>query len=287
MNSIDVSPSDGFSHVYNSMNESISNANPLVLISLSAIIIIYFIIFSYLGYTPGYAASQKQSRGLTFIEIVMWGLIIFLVLINGIQYFFKIDVQTAIKNLFIGKPEVDIKISPEDESIISSGKKEKSASSPGGVSQVFNIPGNEYTFEEAKALCKAYGSKIATYNQIEDAYKSGAEWCNYGWSKDQMALFPTQKKTWSKLQKIKGHEHNCGRPGINGGYIKNQNVRFGVNCFGSKPNMTEEEEILMETSTPYPLTESDKKINKLVDKYKKNLDSVLVSPFNYDSWNKV
>ena len=287
MNSIDVSPSDGFSHVYNSMNESISNANPLVLISLSAIIIIYFIIFSYLGYTPGYSASQKQTRGLTFIEIVMWGLIIFLVLINGIQYFFKIDVQTAIKNLFIGKPEIDIKISPEDESIISSGEKEKSSSSPGGVSQVFNIPGNEYTFEEAKALCKAYGSKIATYNQIEDAYKSGAEWCNYGWSKDQMALFPTQKKTWSKLQKIKGHEHNCGRPGINGGYIKNQNVRFGVNCLGSKPNMTEEEEILMETSTPYPLTESDKKINKLVDKYKKNLDSVLVSPFNYDSWNKV
>jgi hypothetical protein len=31
-----------------------------------------------------------------------------------------------------------------------------------------------------------------------------------------MALFPTQKETWDKLQKIKGHEHDCGRPGING-----------------------------------------------------------------------
>ena len=114
MNSIDVSPSDGFSHIYNSMNDSLSNANPLVLISLSAIIVVYFIIFSYLGYSPGYSASQQQSKGLKFIEIVMWGLIIFLVLINGIQYFFKIDVQTAIKNLFLGKPEIDIKISPED-----------------------------------------------------------------------------------------------------------------------------------------------------------------------------
>ena len=285
MNSIDVSPSSGFSHIYNSMNESISHANPLVLVALSAIVIIYFIIFSYLGYSPGYSASQQQSKGLKFIEIVMWGLIIFLVLINGIQYFFKIDVQTAIKNLFLGKPEIDIKISPEDEVKTSSDKKKSKSSSI--VSQVFNIPGNEYTFEEAKALCKAYGSEIATYNQIEDAYKSGAEWCNYGWSKDQMALFPTQKKTWNKLQKIKGHEHNCGRPGINGGFIKNPNVRFGVNCYGKKPNITEEEQILMDNSTPYPLTESEKKINKLVEKYKKNLDSILVSPFNYDSWNNI
>lgn len=286
MNSIDVSPSDGFSHIYNSMNESISHANPLVLISLSAIIVVYFIIFSYLGYTPGYAASQTQTRGLTFIEIVMWGLIIFLVLINGIQYFFKIDVQTAIKNLFKGKPEIDIKISPEDESIITSDEKGKS-DSPSAVSQVFNIPGNEYTFDEAKALCKAYSSEMATYNQIENAYKSGAEWCNYGWSKDQMALFPTQKKTWKKLQKIKGHEHNCGRPGINGGYIKNPNVRFGANCYGNKPNITEDEQILMDTSTPYPLTQSEKKMNKLVEKYKKNLSAILVSPFNYDSWNSM
>ena len=286
MNSIDVSPSDGFSHIYNSMNESMTHTNPLVLISLSAIIIVYFIIFSYLGYTPGYSASQQQSRGLTFIEIVMWGLIIFLVLINGIQYFFKIDVQTAIKNLFKGKPEIDIKISPVDESIISSDKKRKPNSSVGS-SQVFNVPGNEYTFEEAKALCKAYSSEIATYNQIENAYKSGAEWCNYGWSKDQMALFPTQKKTWKNLQKIKGHKHNCGRPGINGGYIKNPNVRFGVNCYGNKPNITEDEQILMDTSTPYPLTQSEKKINKLVDKYKKNLSGILVSPFNYDSWNSM
>ena len=282
MNSIDVSPSSGFSHIYNSMNESISHANPLVLVALSAIVIIYFIIFSYLGYSPGYSASQQQSKvkiyrnsnvGFDYIlSINKWNTI-----------FFKIDVQTAIKNLFLGKPEIDIEISPEDEVKTSSDKKKSSSI----VSQVFNIPGNEYTFEEAKALCKAYGSEIATYNQIEDAYKSGAEWCNYGWSKDQMALFPTQKKTWNKLQKIKGHEHNCGRPGINGGFIKNPNVRFGVNCYGKKPNITEEEQILMDNSTPYPLTESEKKINKLVEKYKKNLDSILVSPFNYDSWNNI
>ena len=102
-----------------------------------------------------------------------------------------------------------------------------------------------------------------------------------------MALFPTQKSTWHKLQKIKGHKHDCGRPGINGGYIDNPNVRFGVNCYGNKPEITPEEQKLMDNATPYPLTEEDIKINKMVEKYKKNLDNILVSPFNYKNWNKI
>ena len=292
MNSVNVSPSSGFSHVYDSMNNTISNkANPLVLVALTAIIIFYFVVFSYLGYNVQYPQAP-QSGGMRFIEIVMWGLVVFLVLINGIQYFFKIDVKTAVKNVFSGKPEVDIKIEPEEEL---KGKKKKGTSNPtndpnpgvGGFGEVFNIPGNEYTYEQGKALCKAYGAKLASYNQVEDAYKSGAEWCNYGWSDSQLALFPTQKSTWHNLQKIKGHEHNCGRPGINGGYIKNPNVRFGVNCYGNKPNITSEEQKLMKNSTPYPLTKEDKYINRLVEKYKKNLTSLLVSPFNYKSWNRI
>ena len=115
MNSVDVSPSSGFSHIYDSMNNSLSTTNPLVLIALTLIIIFYFIVFSYLGYTVSY--PQQESGGIKFIEIVMWGLIVFLVLINGIQYFFQIDVKTAINNLFKGTPEVDIKIEPEEKFI--------------------------------------------------------------------------------------------------------------------------------------------------------------------------
>ena len=301
MNSVDVSPSNGFSQVYDSMNNSFGTANPLVLLALSLIIIFYFIVFSYLGYNLSMPV-QQESGGMKFIEIVMWGLIVFLILINGIQYFFKIDVQTAVKNLFKGKPEVDIKIGPEEKLLESTtGKAEKAGKNivneleadlglgnlgvGDGGGQVFNIPGNEYTYEQSKALCKAYGSKLASYTQIEDAYKSGAEWCNYGWSENQMALYPTQKTTWHKLQKIRGHKHDCGRPGVNGGFIKNKNVRFGVNCYGNKPQITEEEQKLMNNATPYPLTPEDRKINKLVKKYKKNLSSILVSPFNYTSWN--
>lgn len=299
MDNVNVSPSDGFSQVYDSMNTKfVENANPIVLVMLSVIIIFYFVVFSYLGYSV--TPAPTQSTGMKFIEIVMWGLLIFLVLINGIQYFFQIDIETAIKNLFKPIPEVDVKIKPEKQYVEKKGKalvdelekdlglgNLKGIGGRGGGKQVFNVPGNKYTYHEAKALCKAYGAKLATYSQIENAYKSGAEWCNYGWSEDQMALYPTQISTWRKLKKIKGHEHDCGRPGVNGGFIKNKRVRFGVNCYGNKPSATEEEEDLMKVATPYPLTPKDRKMNKLVKKYKKNLDSILVSPFNYKNWFQV
>lgn len=287
---VDVSSSDGFSHIYNSMNNSMATTNPIVLIILTGIIVVYFFIFSYLGYTPGTpSAPGPSSMGLTIIEIIMWGLIIFLVLINGLQYFFQIDIKTAVKNLFQGTPEVDIQIKPETKyegkSLAGELEKDLGLSNLKGNrnsgslnNQVFNIPGNDYTFNDASALCKAYGGELATYSQIENAYKSGAEWCNYGWSKDQMAYYPTQKTTWHKLQKIKGHKHDCGRPGINGGYIKNPNVRFGVNCFGPKPSITEEEQDIMNNAVPYPLTPEERQIKQKADKYKKNMAQILVSP---------
>ena len=299
MDSIDVSPTQGFSHIYDRMNNVIGQTNPMILTVLSVIIIFYFVIFSYLGYTASNSTGYAQSRGLGIIEIIMWGLIIFLVLINGIQYFFKIDVNANISNIFNKTPELDLTISPEEKLVEKGGKKgsEKSKDKAKsdddeeklettGSGEVFNIPGNEYTYTDAKALCKAYGGDLASYTQIENAYKSGAEWCNYGWSSNQMALYPTQKVTWNKLQKIKGHEHTCGRPGVNGGYIKNKNVRFGVNCFAPKPKITEEEQTLMDNATPYPLTPDELKVNNMTHKYKKNLHSILLSPFNYDKWTQ-
>ena len=105
--------------------------------------------------------------------------------------------------------------------------------------EVFNVSNNLYTYEDAQAVCSAFGAKIANYDQIENAYNNGAEWCSYGWSEDQMAYFPTQKSTWDKLQKKPKHKNNCGRPGVNGGYIANPYVKFGVNCYGKKPKATD------------------------------------------------
>jgi hypothetical protein len=292
---VDVSSSDGFSHIYNSMNKSLVKTNPIVLIILTSIIVIYFFIFTYLGYTPGASVSSgPNSMGLTIIEIIMWGLIIFLVLINGLQYFFQIDIKTAVRNLFLGTPEVDIQIKPEakyegEKKLVGELEKDLGLSKEkdSSTNQVFNIPQNNYTYEDATAICKAFGADLATYSQIEDAYKSGAEWCNYGWSANQMAYYPTQKTTWDKLQKIKGHKHDCGRPGINGGYIKNPRVRFGVNCYGPKPSITEEEQEIMNNDVPYPLTEEERRIKQKADKYKNNISQILISPFNYKNWSQI
>jgi hypothetical protein len=101
--------------------------------------------------------------------------------------------------------------------------------------EVFNISNNLYSYEDARNLCSSYGARLATYDEVEAAYVDGGEWCNYGWSDNQMALFPTQKDTWSKLQMSKDHKHDCGRPGVNGGYIENPAFEFGANCYGTKP----------------------------------------------------
>ena len=177
----------------------------------------------------------------------MWGLFVFLVLINGVQYFFNLDIKTSIQSLFNPQTELDIQVNNDNlskmASMINDEEEEveeetvdsidKLSNSFGG-GEVFHIKGNKYTYDEADALCRAYGAELADYKQVEDAYNAGGEWCSYGWSKNQHALFPTQMSTWKKLQDTKGHENDCGRPGVNGGYIENPNVRFGVNCFGKK-----------------------------------------------------
>lgn len=154
--------------------------------------------------------------------------------------------------------------------------------------QVFNIPANLFTYSDAKAVCSAYGARLATYTEVEDAYNRGGEWCNYGWSANQQILFPTQKETYDKLQGIKGHENDCGRQGINGGYIANPHARFGVNCFGYKPEMTTAEQQLMENaSSPYPLNAEDLELQRKVDFFKKNQSNILISPFNSSYWSKL
>ena len=88
--------------------------------------------------------------------------------------------------------------------------------------QVFNVSDNVFNYDEAKSVCEAYGGDLASLDQMVDAYKNGADWCNYGWSEGQLALFPTQKDTFEKLEKNPETRGQCGLPGINGGYFENK-----------------------------------------------------------------
>jgi hypothetical protein len=259
-------------NMYNNLNTAIMK--PIVFIIVFLIIVAYYVFSSSLGNNEN--ISGEKSNG-SIMGIIIIIILIVLILVNAAQYFFSINVTAYVQGLFTPKTTVDIVV-------------DQSAYQPSPVpeikfkKQVFNIPGNYYNYENAKALCQAYGAKLATYDQIEDAYKKGGEWCNYGWSEGQMALFPTQQKTFDKLQTIQGHEQDCGRPGINGGYIANPQVQFGVNCYGNKPKMTQEEEDLMNSAKPYPESAKDIAFQKRVDFWKTKLDEILVSPFNNSSW---
>ena len=157
---------------------------------------------------------------------------------------------------------------------------------PVSTNQVFNIPDNVFNYTDADAVCKAFGSELATYDQIENAYQNGAEWGNYGWSAEQMAFFPTQKGTYDTLQKIPGHEHDRGRIGINGGYIANPDVRFGANCYGQRPAITTEDEERMMNTVPYPQTAEDVALDNKVAEWSGRLDEIIVSPFNAQKWSE-
>ena len=280
MTSIDITPTKGFPHMYDFIGDSVTKGSPVVLVVLTFVIIVYYLLFSYLGVSVTGAGVQGQlaSPSITFIEVVMWGMFIFLVLINGVQYFFQVDIKTSIKNLFTPVPEVDITVTTPQPPPVPEIMYED---------QVFHIPNNIYTYNQARALCKAYDARLATYQEIEDAHKKGAEWCGFGWSADQMALYPTQMETWKKLQKRKGHQHDCGRPGINGGFIGYKKAPFGVNCYGHKPKITSEERELMDNEELVPLSPEERRFRKKVAKFRKNLPEILVSPFNYDNWSQL
>jgi hypothetical protein len=146
-------------------------------------------------------------------------------------------------------------------------------------SEVFHISQNQFTYDEAPAVCAAFGAQLATLEQIIEAYNSGAEWCGYGWSAGGMALYPTQKRTWDELQREvdPGKRTACGRPGVNGGYF-DPSLKFGVNCFGFKPPG--------EFTAPAPLPGTDrKKFDDMVNRFKEMIKTMQLSPFSRGEWS--
>ena len=177
-------------------------------------------------------------------------------------------------------------IKPEDDKAASSQLAEKILPSGGGNPEVYSVSKNTFTYYDAEPLCKALGAELATYDQVKQAWERGADWCNYGWVKGQNAIFPTQKDTWEKLQS--GPEEQrmaCGRPGVNGGYFDNPELRFGVNCYGPKPGQSKHDEAAIAKRTGVPLTPSGLEFEKKVSKYRSEADNIGVLPFNEGKWS--
>jgi|Laugresbdmm110sn_1035088.scaffolds.fasta_scaffold15534_3 hypothetical protein len=239
--------------------------------------------------------SELKPISIMFVETLTILLFVALLIIDFFKYLFKIDLLDFILNGMINElnkaPE-----STEPQGTIPRSTCAVPTTEPPG--EVFNIRNNLYSYDDAREVCSVYGAKLATYDQIEKAYNNGAEWCNYGWSEGQMALFPTQKSTWDALQSkkktCKGGKITdvtnsaCGRPGINGGVIKNPNIRFGVNCYGKKPQASESDKALMKANVERKVTESpkDAQLQAKLNVWQKNADKfLLVNSFNKEKWS--
>jgi hypothetical protein len=241
---------------------------PISIIEVTSFIVIFYTIV-YLFRFPMTAETKPMS--IIFIEGIAWVIFIAIAIIDFFKYVLTIPIVDLLKSIFGDIPE-----EPENQEDNSVQKDE-----------VFNISNNLYTYDDAQAVCGAYDAQLATYDQVESAYKEGAEWCNYGWSDGQMIFFPTQKTTWDKLQKTKDHKNNCGRPGVNGGYIGNPYLKFGVNCYGKKPQASDADIARMNAQKGYvyPKSKSDIELENKIKYWKDNADKLLkINAFNTNKW---
>jgi hypothetical protein len=167
-------------------------------------------------------------------------------------------------------------IKPETES-----KTETPPPSSSNEDEVFNVSNNIFTYDDAGAVCNAYGSRLATYDEVKKAYDKGANWCNYGWSDGKLALYPTQYNAWKKLQSgTKVKRKSCGLPGVNGGYFDNGNLKFGANCYGKKPAKNSNG-----TNCLASYDEDEIDYNNKVNKFVNEIEDYNILPFNKNKWD--
>jgi hypothetical protein len=260
---------DDAEHLYDQIIKYLKNSYSLL--TTAAFIVVFYVVV-YLFRIP--MSAEAKPFFISFVENTAWiGL-----LLVGIVAFFKHALGISLDDLL--------------DKLNLFAKHEMPAAAPipeEDRKEVFNISNNLYTYDDAQAVCSAFDAKLATYDQIEAAYNAGAEWCAYGWSEDQMAFFPTQNATWSKLQKDPKTKNNCGRPGVNGGYIANPYIKFGVNCYGVKPKPSDADlnRLDAKQNQVFPKSTEDKKLDERVKNWKENADKFLnVSSYNTNKWSR-
>jgi hypothetical protein len=225
-------------------------------------------------------SSDDKPATVMIIENGAWILMIMTIIVAFFKYILGISITDMIDKWLNGLPE-------------SEEPSQKPAQNGNNIAknEVFNVKNNIYTYDDAQSVCKSMGARLATYDEVENTYEEGGEWCNYGWSEGQMALFPTQKTTFEELQKTKDRKNACGRPGINGGYIGDTKVRFGVNCYGKKPKAKDKDIAALAANagsmSVLPKSAEDIIMEKKVQFWKDNADKLIeVNSYNNKKWSE-
>ena len=257
---------------YDSFNILGNNKLPFIIL-LIVVIFVYIFLFSFLNNIS--VDNENTKWWILLLEII---LVVILIVVVGLNMdsLTEYNFSAEIKNLFTSKM-TEVNVTVDKDTKTTECTKEDSNG------EVFNIPQNIYNYSQAKEVCSGLNARLATYDEVESAYNNGGNWCSYGWSDEQMALFPTQKDVYNKLKAIPGHAHDCGRPGINGGYIDNKYFKFGVNCYGKKPHWTEKDKNLWDNYS-YSPSMTDASYNDISNN-SDSISSILIAPFNKSKWN--
>jgi hypothetical protein len=266
---------------YKSIKEYVSS--PVTLFSVTLFLFVFYFAIYLIGIPMDSVAKPYSVR---LIEIIAWIVFVVVIIVSFFKYVLKINVTDAMDKAW---GSVWKQYESDKANVAAQSAKVEPPKPP--TEEVFNIATNIYTYDDAQQVCSVYGARLANYDDIEKSYENGGEWCNYGWSEGQTAYFPTQKDTWNKLQKTKSHKNDCGRPGVNGGYIHNPNVRFGVNCFGVKPKAKKEDLEWMNAQDPTARlsakTPHDKFLEAKVKFWKDHSDKMLkINSFNRNKWTE-
>ena len=220
------------------------------------------------------------STGSVVAVACLW--IVFGIIVVVLSYYGFINLDKILNDV-TSKPSVATAPAPAPaQTTVGTKGTSGGVVAPGGPqvgSEVFHVFQNQFTYQDAPAVCAAYGAELATLEQIIEAYNHGAEWCGYGWSAGGFALYPTQKATWETLQGEvdQAKRTACGRPGVNGGYF-DPTTKFGVNCFGFKPKG--------DIKLPLPPPGSDPTaFANAVAGFRKILNSFRVDPYSRTEWS--
>lgn len=238
---------------------------------------------SYLKYNNPLSTGNNEIDFLLVGVTIVIGLIIIVIVFYVYKYTRNNPPKThkniTNNNTITNKKDI---LTNEQNDALQNELNEMHQTTLSGKNQVFNISDNLFTYDDAEAICKAHGAELADYTQLVDAYKQGANWCNYGWTKGQLALYPIQPKYWNKLQDTNDEikKQACGVPGINGGYFENKNLQFGVNCYGPK-RAPRGDERLKNTF----ISDKERETMQKILEFRKQLGNLSLSSFNETQWN--
>ena len=153
--------------------------------------------------------------------------------------------------------------------------------------EVFHVPIQMFSYEEAKEFCRAIGVRLATLNEVKKAYLEGAQWVTMGWTDRQLGLYVLQPEYVRRYP-------NAGSIGINGGYFEDATTRMGINCYGVKPQPDKSRIEVSYSDLRGENVEVDEDgnvVSKSAPKskdYRSMLDKgeIVIMPWNDNKWSK-